>query len=383
MNRELNLPENATTFAALAALGELSEEVEKSQAAAAAKMEELAALRAQTAELFAERLRAEGADDEAVSAAKAMWAENPSLTAQAALGVDIAEAANPYGCNQYGEGWRQPHNGKRSTPGKPAKKGEQKDEPEQEKKKETDERSSPIGKAKTREEAIAHSRSLLSENFREKGLINFSDGITLEMLNEFNSVVGGLVEKYPTSRLSVLGSYVAEDDSEGAHAAHWCIEINEDNKSGGVWGLRNWKSYNSFRSQATGFSRHNVGATKDGISMKDVLTHEYGHVIQSRIAFYYQTAKEAGPEALAEYKSKNPEEFRLMSEWEEVFEKAKTEKGPSSLSDCQKYLSEYSIANNVEFFAEAFAARERGEKIPEYIETALDNIINHVVIKRK
>jgi phage gp29-like protein len=34
------------------------------------------------------------------------------------------EAANPYGCNQYGEGWASEHNGKRSEPGKPMKKGD-------------------------------------------------------------------------------------------------------------------------------------------------------------------------------------------------------------------------------------------------------------------
>lgn len=31
-------------------------------------------------------------------------------------------AANPYGCNQHGEGWKAPHNGKQSAPGKPVKK---------------------------------------------------------------------------------------------------------------------------------------------------------------------------------------------------------------------------------------------------------------------
>lgn len=37
---------------------------------------------------------------------------------------EAVEAANPYGCNQYGEGWASEHNGKRSEPGKPMKKGD-------------------------------------------------------------------------------------------------------------------------------------------------------------------------------------------------------------------------------------------------------------------
>ena len=36
-------------------------------------------------------------------------------------------AANPYGCNQYGEGWKAPHNGKQSAPGNAAKKDIQSD----------------------------------------------------------------------------------------------------------------------------------------------------------------------------------------------------------------------------------------------------------------
>lgn len=37
-------------------------------------------------------------------------------------------AANPYGCNQYGEVWKAPHNGKQSAPGKAVKKGDEEQE---------------------------------------------------------------------------------------------------------------------------------------------------------------------------------------------------------------------------------------------------------------
>lgn len=40
------------------------------------------------------------------------------------LGSETAKAANPFGCNQYGEGWASEHNGLRSEPGKPMKKGD-------------------------------------------------------------------------------------------------------------------------------------------------------------------------------------------------------------------------------------------------------------------
>lgn len=39
-------------------------------------------------------------------------------------GEEEVDAANPYGCNQHGEGWASPHNGKQSKPGSPVKKGD-------------------------------------------------------------------------------------------------------------------------------------------------------------------------------------------------------------------------------------------------------------------
>ncbi|MBR5894974.1 MAG: hypothetical protein IKZ13_05485 [Akkermansia sp.] len=49
--------------------------------------------------------------EEAVTAAKAMWQSDPQSVAMATLGCDFAEAANPYGCNQYGHGFKEPHSG--------------------------------------------------------------------------------------------------------------------------------------------------------------------------------------------------------------------------------------------------------------------------------
>lgn len=46
------------------------------------------------------------------------------------MGSETAKAANPFGCNQYGEGWASEHNGLRSEPGKPMKKGDKPKEEE-------------------------------------------------------------------------------------------------------------------------------------------------------------------------------------------------------------------------------------------------------------
>lgn len=109
MFKELELSETDSVLAAYNAVCELVEDTERLQAACAAKEAELAELRAQTAELFGARLEAEGADVDAVTAAKAMWQHDPQSVARATLGCDFAKAANPYGCNQYGHGFREPH----------------------------------------------------------------------------------------------------------------------------------------------------------------------------------------------------------------------------------------------------------------------------------
>lgn len=109
MFKELELSETDSVLAAYNAVCELVEDTERLQAACAAKEAELAELRGQTAELFGARLEAEGMGEEAVTAAKAMWQSDPQSVAMATLGCDIAEAANPYGCNQYGHGFKEPH----------------------------------------------------------------------------------------------------------------------------------------------------------------------------------------------------------------------------------------------------------------------------------
>ena len=86
MYEELNISESGGVWAAYLALCDLKEETERLQAACAAKTAELAELREQTAELFAERVAAEGADADAVHAATAMWTSDPQSAAQAVLG---------------------------------------------------------------------------------------------------------------------------------------------------------------------------------------------------------------------------------------------------------------------------------------------------------
>lgn len=75
--------------------------------------EEVLAAREATADVFVEVLAELGFlnDDEVLAAARAAYVANPDAAAMALLGtVDFVQAANPYGCNQYGH--RNGHRGK-------------------------------------------------------------------------------------------------------------------------------------------------------------------------------------------------------------------------------------------------------------------------------
>lgn len=123
VNALLNLPGSAGSSERALALSELLHEYEDIQAAYKAAETELGELREATVELFVETIAAARGieEEEALQAAADLWLED-STQAAALLSADIVTAANPYGCNQYGEGWKEAHNGLKSTPGHPVRK---------------------------------------------------------------------------------------------------------------------------------------------------------------------------------------------------------------------------------------------------------------------
>lgn len=77
----------------------LSEEAMGLQVKAERAERELAGLREETSELFAEALERAGYSEDAVRAARAQWVQDPKRAAVALLGCDVVEAAR--GCNQH------------------------------------------------------------------------------------------------------------------------------------------------------------------------------------------------------------------------------------------------------------------------------------------
>lgn len=147
-----------------------------------------------------------------------------------------------------------PHNGRASKAGAPVKKTDPTEEErkarEEEAKKAKEKH--PVGQATTREEAIEHTRSLLSPEFRETGEVEFDDSVTLEQINEINATLKELTDKYPVKTLRRIGTYVDKSDTVGAQATSKEIEFNIDHENGGIKGLHNWRPYAYDKVQETG-----------------------------------------------------------------------------------------------------------------------------------
>ena len=229
--------------------------------------------------------------------------------------------------------------------------------------------------AKTREEAIRNTKSLIDG----KGRVKWSKDISIEQINEFNETIAAMKGKYPLETDIVkLGSYISEDDDEGAHCAAWSkpntddivlhLELNQDHEYGGVHDFHNWKPYEKGEiKQSGGYKRMNVGVSKSGISIRAVMLHEYGHALHSRA----HIAVDHSDKINASWIKDNVD---VGNKWKEVYATAVNN------GDIVK-ISEYAAGDDSEFFAECFAARELGEKLPDYINTALDNVINLAIKK--
>ena len=351
-------------------------------------------------------------------------ADAMSAMTEAGLGVqgDAVSAENPYGCNQYGEGWSEPHDGssterigkdklltkkdadgnvrqiatKKRYPGKAAylgvgkdgKKGEEpkpepepepKPEPKKRKKKTAPEpkekKANKPGYAETREEAIGHTRQLLSEKYRESGEVSFSDLMSIGQINEFNGTVARLTERYPVDTLRRLGSYRDSNGNVGAHANSYILEVNHNAGTTGLFAFSTkWKSYTlDERNWTGGFTRHNVGSTENGITMEAVITHEYGHVLHKKIHDMASFAKER-----KKYKLDITDEEQRIIDAQNSLNRAYLK---AKRTGDIKMVSFYAQKNNLEFFAECFATRELGENLPDYITKALDNVIQCAIKK--
>lgn len=268
--------------------------------------------------------------------------------------VECVRAANPYGCNQYGEGWKMPHNGKsvrypRGADGKPRRDGE--GEPPEGKPGKPE-----GGKPKTREELIKETEALAGS----RGSAYWHDNVRDEHIAEFNAAIAEMRKKYPGISVEGIGSYVSGDNSTGAayFPGTHSIRLNADHARGGVHDFPSWKAREVVvleGSKTYDFKRHNVGSTAQGITIRAVTIHEWGHALHFQAMRLWRPAK---------------------SDVITAFKRARRN------GDIAK-ISKYSMTNFKEFFAECFAARELGETLPDYLNKMLDDVTKMANTPRK
>lgn len=113
------------------------------------------------------------------------------------------------------------------------------------------------------------------------------------------------------------------------------------------------------------YSRWNVSENYEN-KISVTVMHEYGHIIADQY-FGQINHLRANPH----WREDNVRDFE--GRWNAAFKKAK------ETGDIFK-LSQYGASNSHEFFAESFAAREMGEKLPDYVESLMKEVLDNGIM---
>ena len=223
--------------------------------------------------------------------------------------------------------------------------------------------------AKTKEEAEEYAK-------RFADTVNYK-GISLENANEINKTLTDLTQKYPITKLEYInqsgrGKFIACANGKCLviNGKKIGVEYNTENRKAAIEGSINmWKTLypkgmpKDIQRKITvlenklKFSRWSIGDTT-----RDTITHEYGHIIADQ---YFGQANESKCLTIG----KGTDWQIKRREWNGIFKRAKE-------SGDIYNLSEYGNTNEKEFFAESFCARERGEKLPDYVEDFIRRLLN-------
>lgn len=114
------------------------------------------------------------------------------------------------------------------------------------------------------------------------------------------------------------------------------------------------------------FKRWGVHSSYDD-HIRGCTIHEYGHIVADQ--YFGQSNKErANPHYGLNWQLKG-----MSERWEEALRKSR------ETGDIYK-LSQYANTNSKEFFAESFLAREMGEKLPDYVESLMEEVLKNGIM---
>jgi hypothetical protein len=238
--------------------------------------------------------------------------------------------------------------------------------------------------ATTRDEAEQYAQERFAERVDYKG-------ISLENANTINETLTELTEKYPINKLDYI-----EQRPQGsvARANYSLLEINgkklgktldEEQKVFDAIRADNRQRIQEIKDRYAGrnippfaqkdinnlgkelkFTRYGVHSSYDN-HVKVVITHEYGHIFSDQY-FGMSNSNRANPNYDSNWQLRG-----MYNKWKQAYDRA------WDTGDIYK-LSKYGSKNPKEFFAECFAAREMGEKLPDYVENLLMEVITNGIM---
>lgn len=236
--------------------------------------------------------------------------------------------------------------------------------------------------AKTKQEAVEYAKRFAQS-------VSY-DGVSLENANKINEQLTLLTEKYPINPLEEINV-----SSKAAMSANYRVLKLSKNKMGKVLDddykvfLQNQEECRSnlqlLRDRWAGKKapfaiqknitklENNLRYTRWGImdsyadKVKVVVTHEYGHILSDQY-FGLINSEYANPNILTNWSIKN-----VKDKWRKVWDRAVVE------GDIYK-VSQYGATDYREFFAECFAAREYGERLPDYIEEFMAEVLKNGIL---
>lgn len=223
--------------------------------------------------------------------------------------------------------------------------------------------------AKDLAEAMKNTQALA-----EGAAVNWGEGFPVHIVNQYNEAMGEMMEKYPLRAKFVrLGAYVGNNDATLARCRAGAmggddvllLELNKNHDINGIHALSEGRLFSEEEQARTGYTRHNVGATEDGMTVRAVTIHEYGHGIKAWCNLRSMHSDMFDIDEVREARS-------ALDEWSQAVKSARV----SGFK-----VSQYGDADDEEFFAECFAARELGEKLPDGVERAMNKLVALAVKK--
>ena len=240
--------------------------------------------------------------------------------------------------------------------------------------------------AKTKEEAVQY-----AEQFAEN--VDFGK-MSLDNINLVNETLTMLTENYPINQLKDIaqinrGKAIMSANCESLNINNKLIGKVLDDKADTFRRIQeqtrnqiesikeHWKDkkmpvaiQNSIKKLENSLKYERFGVDEAYKShaekIKVVVAHEYGHIIADQ--YFGQINRiRANPNYY------EPEVRDIERRWNGAFKKAKDN------GDIYK-LSQYGSTNSHEFFAESFAARVMGEKLPDYVEEIMKEVLENGIM---